>query len=209
MTLYIPRHFSQQDADAAYRLIERHAFGTLVSAGPSGLHVSHLPFLPERDANGRVRLLAHVARANEHWKALAGAQHIVAIFEGPHAYVSPTWYASHPSVPTWNYAVVHAHGRSRLLDAAELHDLLLRLSSHYEAGNVPPWRMSALPADFTQSMLDAVVGFEIDVERIEAKFKLSQNRPADARHVADVLEAQGERELAELMRENAPFVTKV
>ena len=100
MTLYVPKHFSQADPDAAYRLIERHAFGTLVSAGPSGLHVSHVPFLPERDAGGRVRLLAHVARANAHWKALADAEHIVAIFEGPHAYVSPTWYSVHPAVPT-------------------------------------------------------------------------------------------------------------
>ena len=209
MTLYVPKHFRQDDADAAYRLIERHAFGTLVSAGPAGLNVSHLPFLPERDAQGRVTLLAHVARANEHWKALAEAQSIVAIFEGPHAYVSPTWYSVHPAVPTWNYAVVHAHGRARLLDEAEVHDLLMRLSSHYEAGNVPPWRMSSLPADFTQSMLNAIVGFAIDVERLEAKFKLSQNRPADAHHVADVLEAQGERELAELMRESAPSLTKV
>jgi transcriptional regulator len=180
-----------------------------VSSGPAGLHVSHLPFLPERDARGRVRLLAHVARANEQWKALADAEQVVAIFQGPHAYVSPTWYASHPSVPTWNYAVVHAHGRARLMDEPQLHDLLLRLSSAYEAGNTPPWKMSALPADYTQSMLNAVVGFEIEVERLEAKFKLSQNRPADARHVADVLEARGERELAALMRANAPSVTKV
>jgi transcriptional regulator len=204
MTLYVPSHFRQDDADAAYRLIESHAFGTLVSAGPAGLHVSHIPFVPERDDKGRVRLLAHVARANGHWKALADATDIVAIFQGPHAYVSPTWYSVHPSVPTWNYAVVHAHGRARLLDQAELHDLLLRLSSHYEAPNTPPWKMSSLSADYTQSMLNAIVGFEIEVERLEAKYKLSQNRPADAPHVADVLEAQGEGELAALMRENPP-----
>jgi transcriptional regulator len=204
MTLYVPSHFRQDDPDAAYRLIESHAFGTLVSAGPAGLHVSHLPFLPERDGTGRLRLLAHVARANEHWKALADARDVVAIFQGPHAYVSPTWYSVHPSVPTWNYAVVHAHGRARLMDEAELHDLLLRLSSHYEAPNTPPWKLSALPADYTQSMLNAIVGFEIEVERLEAKFKLSQNRAADAAHVADVLQSKGEPELAALMRETPP-----
>jgi len=204
VTLYIPPHFRAQDPDALFRFIEEHAFATLVSTGPSGLHVSHIPFLAERDAAGRVRLLAHVARANEHWQALQEATDVVAIFHGPHAYVSPTWYARHPAVPTWNYAVVHAHGRATLLDEAELHDLLLRLSAGYEAPNTPPWKMSQLPADFTSSMLSAIVGFAIDVERLEGKFKLSQNRPADASHVADVLEGAGEAELAAMMRANPP-----
>jgi transcriptional regulator len=208
MTMYVPQQFRVEDADALYRFIEEHAFGTLVSAGPDGLHVSHLPFLAERGEDGRVRLLAHVARANEQWKALEGATHVVAIFHGPHAYVSPTWYSKHPSVPTWNYAVVHAHGRARLLDEAELHEMLLRLSSIHESPNSPPWKMSALPAEYTASMLGAIVGFALDVERLEGKFKLSQNRPADAAHVADVLEAQGEGGLAALMRANPP-TTKV
>jgi len=204
MTLYIPPHFRTQDPDALFRFIEEHAFATLVSTGPSGLHVSHIPFLAERDDKGHVRLLAHVARANEHWKALEEATEVLAIFHGPHAYVSPTWYSKHPSVPTWNYAVVHAHGRAALMDEAELHELLLRLSAGYEAGNSPPWKMSQLPADYTSSMLGAIVGFAIEVQRLEGKFKLSQNRPADAAHVADVLEHQGEGELAALMRANPP-----
>jgi transcriptional regulator len=204
MTLYIPPHFRAQDPQALFRFIEEHAFATLVSTGPAGLHVSHIPFLAERDDAGRVRLLAHVARANDHWKVLEEATRVVAIFHGPHAYVSPTWYSIHPAVPTWNYAVVHAHGRAKLLDEAELHELLLRLSSGYEAPNAPPWKMSGLPPDFTSSMLGAIVGFAIEVERLEGKFKLSQNRPADASHVADVLEAKGEGELASLMRANPP-----
>ena len=208
MTLYVPPHFRVDDADALYRFMEEHAFATLVSAGPDGLDVSHIPVLPERDESGRIRLLAHVARANDHWKALEQATSVVAIFHGPHAYVSPTWYSKHPSVPTWNYAVVHAHGRVRLLEEAELHEMLMRMSSVYEAPNAPPWKMSQLPADYTSSMLSAIVGFAIEVERLEAKFKLSQNRPADAPHVADVLEAHGERELAALMRANPP-TTKV
>ena len=204
MTLYIPPQFRAQDPEALFRFIEEHAFATLVSTGPKGLHVSHVPFLAERDDAGRVRLLAHVARANDQWKALEEAAQVVAIFHGPHAYVSPTWYSNHPAVPTWNYAVVHAHGRVTLLDEAELHDLLLRLSAAYEAGNDPPWKMSQLPADYTSSMLGAIVGFALEVERLEGKFKLSQNRPADAPHVADVLEGQGEGELAALMRANPP-----
>src|SRR6185369_10504174 len=109
MTLYRPTHFRVDDESALLAFIEAHGFGTLVSAGARGLDVSHIPFVPERGADGRIRLLAHVARANAQWEALAGATHVVAIFEGPHAYVSPTWYSEHPSVPTWNYAVVHAH----------------------------------------------------------------------------------------------------
>src|SRR3954468_4765577 len=155
MTLYIPPHFRAQDPEALFRFIEEHAFATLVSTGPAGLHVSHIPFLPERDGAGRVRLLAHVARANDHWKALEQATDVVAIFHGPHAYVSPTWYGSHPAVPTWNYPVVHAPGRAGPMDEAEVHEPLLRLSAGYEAGNNPPWKMSQLPADYTSSMLGA------------------------------------------------------
>jgi transcriptional regulator len=203
MTIYLPQHFRVDDPEALVAFIERHAFGTLVSSGASGLHVSHIPFIAERDG-AKLRLLGHVARGNEQWQALADAQHLVAIFQGPHAYISPTWYASHPSVPTWNYAVVHAHGKARLMDEAALHDLLMRLATTYESGNPKPWRMSELPADYVATMLRAIVGFEIEVERLEGKFKLSQNRPAEVPRVIDALEAGGERELAALMRAHRP-----
>lgn len=204
MTLYRPTHFRVDDREALLSFIEAHAFGTLVSSGPAGLHVSHIPFVVDRGDDGSTRLLGHVARGNDQWTALEGAQHLVAIFQGPHAYVSPTWYASHPSVPTWNYTVVHAHGSARLMEEPELHELLMRLSSIYEAPNAKPWRMSELPADYVSTMLKAIVGFEIEVERLEGKFKLSQNRPAEIPRVADALESAGEPELAALVREHAP-----
>ena len=204
MSLYVPPHFRVDDANALFALIESHAFGTLVTAGPSGLHVSHIPFLPERALDGKLRLLGHVARANAQSAALEGAEHLMAIFQGPHAYVSPGWYQQHPSVPTWNYAVVHAHGRARLMDEAELHDLVIRLSDTYEAGREKPWRAAALPSDFANAMLKAIVGFEIEVERLEGKFKLSQNRPAEIPRVIAALEGAGEAELAALMRSHPP-----
>ena len=204
MTLYVPPHFRVEDRDALYAFMEQHAFGTLVTSGPAGMHVSHIPFLPERGADGAIRLLGHVARGNEQWKALEAAEHLVAIFQGPHAYISPTWYASHPSVPTWNYSVVHAHGRARLMDEAELHDLVTRLSTTYEAGNPKPWRLSEQPAAYVSSMLQMIVGFEIEVERLEGKFKLSQNRPAEVPRVIAALEGAREPELASLMRDHAP-----
>jgi transcriptional regulator len=203
MTLYVPEHFRQDDPDALVEFMRGHAFGTLVSSGEAGLHVSHIPFVVDRDERG-VRLLGHVARGNAQWEAIEGADHLVAIFQGPHAYVSPTWYANHPSVPTWNYAVVHAHGKASLMDEANLHDLLMRLSAIYEAGNPKPWKMSELPAAYVDGMLKMIVGFEIEVEKLEGKFKLSQNRPAEAPRVIAELEAHGEPVLAGLMRAHPP-----
>lgn len=201
MTLYVPPHFRVEDAEVLAEFMERNAFATLVSSGAAGLHVSHVPMAVEREGAG-LRLLGHVARANPQWEALEAADHVLAIFHGPHAYVSPGWYATHPSVPTWNYAVVHAHGRARLMDEAGLHELLLRLSARYEAGREKPWRMSELPADYVSSMLRAIVGFEIAVERLEGKFKLSQNRPAEIPRVVEALEGEAP-DLARLMRERS------
>lgn len=205
MTLYVPRHFRFDDPQALERFIADNAFGTLVSAGAGGLCVSHIPFLPERDADGRLRLRGHVARANPHWQALESAGEVLAIFSGPHAYVSPGWYESHPSVPTWNYAVVHARGPARLLPPGDLPALLDRLSRTYEDGRAAPWRMEALPPDFARSLVEAIVGFEIVVETLEGKFKLSQNRSArDRERVAAALEAEGQEAIAALMRAHPP-----
>jgi transcriptional regulator len=111
---------------------------------------------------------------------------------------------AHPSVPTWNYAVVHAHGKARLTDEAELHEIVSELSAKYEAANAPPWKLSEQPAAYVSSMLSMIVGFEIEVARVEGKFKLSQNRPVEIPRVADRLDASGETELASLMRLHAP-----
>ena len=204
MTLYVPKHFREEDASALASLIEKNAFGILVSSSPEGaLAVSHIPF-ELRHEDGKMKLLGHLARGNPHWQALESARENLAIFEGPHAYVSPRWYQAHPSVPTWNYAVVHAHGRVRLMDEAELHELVHALSTRYEAGAEKPWRMGDLPADYVGKMLTAIVGFELEVERLEGKFKLSQNRPADHAGVVAALEAEGASEIAALMREHAP-----
>lgn len=201
MTLYVPPLFRVEDRDAMCKLMQENAFATLVTSGAQGLQVSHIPFVVEREGE-RVRLLGHVARANAQWQELEAAREVLAIFQGPHAYISPSWYANHPAVPTWNYTVVHAHGKARLMDEAELHELLMRLSAIYESGNPKPWRMSELPADFVDTMLKAIVGFEIEVERLEGKFKLSQNRPAEIPRVLAALEARGEGALADFMREH-------
>ncbi|HEX4331720.1 MAG TPA: FMN-binding negative transcriptional regulator [Usitatibacter sp.] len=203
MTLYIPPHFRNEDRGELLDFMRAHAFATLVSSSDAGVAVSHVPLLAE-EHGGKILLRGHVARANAQGESLEGAREVLAIFHGPHAYVSPTWYTNHPAVPTWNYAVVHAHGNAHLTGPDELHEIVTELSGKYEAGNNPPWRFSEQPAAYAESMLGMIVGFEIEVERLEAKFKLSQNRPADAPRVIERLEASGERELAALMRQHAP-----
>jgi transcriptional regulator len=203
MTLYVPPHFRVEERAALVEFMRAHAFATLVSSAGDDLHVSHVPLLVDMDGDA-IRLRGHVARANAQWESLEGARKVLAIFHGPHAYVSPTWYATHPSVPTWNYAVVHAHAKARLTDEAELHEIVMELAAKYEAGNTPPWKMSELPAPYASSMLAMIVGFELEVERVEGKFKLSQNRPVEVPRVIERLEASGEAELAALMRQHAP-----
>ena len=205
MTLYIPAQFRVDDREAQLAFMRDNAFATLVTSAQDDIVVSHIPFIVESGADGAVRLLGHVARANPHWEELENARTSVAIFQGPHAYISPTWYENHPAVPTWNYAVVHAHVRARLMDEAGLRDLLQRLSARYEAGRPKPWRMEDQPADFVARLVPVIVGFTLEVERIEAKFKLSQNRPgADAERVRAELESAGEPALAALMRAHPP-----
>jgi transcriptional regulator len=204
MTLYRPTHFRVDDEAELFAFMERHAFGTLVCDGADGLDVSHIPFLPRRDADGRIRLLGHVARANPQWQALQSARHVVAIFQGPHAYVSPSWYAGHPSVPTWNYTVVHAHGTVHPMEDASLRSLLDALSRTYEGDGPKAWRMDGLPEEYIAKMLRAIVGFELRVERLEGKFKLSQNRPEEIGRVVAALESRGEGDVAEMMRAHAP-----
>jgi transcriptional regulator len=197
--MYIPTAFRADDRSALYDLIDRHGFGTLVSVIDGTPFATHLPLLLDR---GRGVLLGHVARANPHWHALAGSAEALAIFHGPHAYVSPSWYAPAPAVPTWNYAAVHVYGTPRLLDEAGLRDLVGRLVEQYESGRARPWTMD-LPEDYMGKMLRAIVGFEIPIERIEGKFKLSQNRSTEDRAGVIAALAAGsaeERALAEFMK---------
>jgi transcriptional regulator len=175
--MYVPSSFAESDPDTLFGFIEEHGFATLISGSAAGPTVSHVPLLLDRLPGGDARLLGHVARANRHWELFDGAAAALAIFHGPHAYVSPAWYTSVASVPTWNYAVVHAHGRPRLLDADAAGVVLARLIEKYEGHRSERW-IPQLPADYAAAQMRAIVAFEIPIERLEAKFKLGQNRPA-------------------------------
>ena len=203
--MYIPTAFAETDRGKLHDFITAHSFGLLVSTRQGEPFASHLPFLLERGAGPRGTLVGHMARANPQWQDLDGQQ-VLAVFSGPHAYVSPSWYATAPAVPTWNYAAVHVYGTAGLLDEPRLTDLLERLVGQYESGRERPWTMD-LPADYLAKMVRAVVGFEVPLARVEGKFKLSQNRPAEDRAgVIAALSAGGaeERALAEFMARFAP-----
>jgi len=191
MMMYIPEHFQENGRERLIAFIRDHSFGLLVSNRDGLPFASHLPFLLEAGADGDARLLGHMARANAQWRSFENGDPVLAIFQGPHAYVSPSWYLS-PGVPTWNYAVVHVYGRTRLIDDAQVTRALLeRLTAVHESRSAQPWKLSAAEAQYDR-LLDAIVGFEIQITDIQGKFKLSQNRPAqDRREVIERLRKAG------------------
>ncbi len=208
--VYLPPAFTEARPEVLIAHLERHDFALLVSSGPAGLVASHIPFLVERDGDA-LHLLGHLARPNPQVAELgrAGGGEVLTIFSGPHAYISPGWYANGPAVPTWNYADVHAYGTLRLIDDKEwLRMVLRRLSDRHEAGSAEPWRMEDLPEAYMAGMIRGIIGLDIAVSRLEGKFKLSQNRPAaDRPGILAALEARGDDDavaVARLMRERAP-----
>lgn len=202
--MYIPKAFHVEDQQLIRQFIARYSFATLVSTVDGRPFATHLPLLLEHTSVGDEQLLGHVARANPHWGAFDGKQEALAIFQGPHAYVSPSWYTTSPAVPTWNYTAVHVYGVPRLIEEPEaFSDLLDRLIAFYESGMPRPWP-GVLPADFRTNLMRGIMGFAMDIRRIEGKFKLSQNRSeADQRAVVTQLEMSADsvaRELSELTR---------
>ncbi len=204
--MYVPTSFEVRDEATIEAFLRRYDFATIVSAPGGDLVATQVPVVARRGPAGLV-LVGHVARANLHWQLMDGATPTLAIFTGPHDYVSPTWYAAGPAVPTWNYATVHAHGKARAIDDdAFTRALLDELVVRHETGPAP-WRQATLPPDFADKLVGAVVSFELAVDRLEAKFKLSQNRSAADRAgtiaglaAADTTEATA---LAAFMRTHA------
>ena len=213
--MYLPPHFEQHDPAALHALMREHPLAALVSSGPDGPTADHLPLQFDATAGEHGTLLGHVARANPLWRVAAG-QPVLALFRGPQAYVSPSWYpakaATHKVVPTWNYAVVHAHGVLEAVDDAPwLRRLVGRLTEQHEAARPAPWSVDDAPADYVQQLLRAIVGIRIPVVRLVGKWKVSQNRSAaDRLGVADGL-AQGPadaREMAALVRDGGTSPAK-
>lgn len=192
MSVYLPRSFATRDGAAIDRLIREHPFATLITTTRDEPQITHLPLLRHAGPSPHGSLIGHVARANPHWQ-LFGDGTTLAIFHGPHAYVSPSWYAE-PAVmvPTWNYAVVHVRGRVELVTARDQTLAILRqLTERFESSRPAPWRLQLTGAKL-DAMVGAIVAFRMTVERVDAKFKLSQNRSAeDQERVIEALRAEG------------------
>jgi len=198
--MYLPEHFAEHDPAELRRLIAEYPLGTLVTLATEGLSANHLPFELAAGAGPHGALLGHVARGNRVWQDFSGEHEALVIFQGPSAYVSPNWYPTkaetHRHAPTYNYAVVHAHGRLIIHDDEKwLRGLLGRLTKRMEAPQPKPWKLGDAPQDYMQQLLGGIVGIEIEVSRLAGKWKVSQNRlPVDRNGAADGLRATGEPE---------------
>ncbi len=204
--MYVPPHFRAADEAEMLSVIREHGFAALVSHSDGEMMAVHLPLTVRVDDDGTKRLHGHVSVANPIWKRFRDDVDVLAIFSGPHSYVSPRWY-NHVNVPTWNYITVHAYGRPRILtDDAELRTTMKALVDQYEAesGIASPYRMEELPEEYLQSHLKGIVVFEITITRLEASFKLSQNRdPESYQNVVEELEGSNDssaKAVAEVMR---------
>jgi transcriptional regulator len=203
--LYVPPLFKEDRIDVLHAAIRQSGLGTLVTLTADGLIASHVPMLLDPEPSPYGTLLGHVARPNPQARgAVAGVQ-ALAIFQGPDAYVTPSWYATKREtgkvVPTWNYVAIHAYGQVEFFDAADrLRAIVTRLTEREEAGRAEPWAVSDAPAGYVEGMLQGIVGFALPIVRLEGKWKMSQNRPAaDRAGVVGGLEAEGRKDVAALV----------
>jgi transcriptional regulator len=203
--MYVPAHFNESRPEELHRLVAEHPFATLVTHGHSGLDANHLPFEFDPAVGPHGLLRAHVARANPVWQEVENGAEVLVVFRAEEAYISPTWYPSkhefHKQVPTWNYRVVHAHGRISIRDDEKyVRGVVARLTRVHEGRQPAPWKMTDAPRDYIDAMLKAIVGIEIEVTRLVGKFKLSQNRELRDRHsAAQALADQGDTALGQAM----------
>jgi transcriptional regulator len=197
--MYTPKHNQLDDPAALLAYMRAYSFAALATAGAGGLTATHLPFVIEEEG-GRITLLAHMARANPQWRDFAAGTDALAIFMQPHAYVPPRLYDSRKNVPTWNYVAVHAYGRPELIEerAAKL-ELQQKLIRQHDMGYLA--QMADLPETYLDTRLAAIVSFSIPVTRIDARYKLSQDKnPAERERIARELEASGDSVTAETAR---------
>jgi len=207
--MYRPPHFREDDRANQHGLIREYPLGLIVTAGPGGLMANPIPFLIDTDRSANGTLRAHLARANPQCEELSQVSEALIIFQGPQEYISPSWYATKPQthkvVPTWNYATVHAWGRPVVIeDQKWLRRQIDDLTHLRESARADPWSVTDAPPSFVAGQIKGILGVEIEIARIEGKWKVSQNRPlADRESVVSGLAEQGPRsaEMAALVAE--------
>jgi len=184
--MYLPKDFTEERVPVLHEAIRRARIGALVTLGEAGLEASHVPMLIDPEPAPYGTLMGHIARTNPQWRRPTAGVQALAMFLGPNSYISPAWYATKQQtgkvVPTWNYVAIHAYGEVRFFDDAErLLRLVTRLTETHEGGRAQPWAVSDAPPSYIQTMLKGIVGFELSIARLEGKWKMSQNRPAEDR----------------------------
>lgn len=181
--MYVPSHFKEDDTGKLQQYIRDYGLGLLVVADDAGIEANHVPFYLSPEENGSPGVLqCHLARSNPAWQRLQGGDRVLVVFQGPDAYISPSWYETKSEtgrvVPTWNYLAVHAEGRARIIeDSGWLKHHLHRLTEQNESGMNTPWSVDDAPADFTERLVQAIVGVEIKIDSLTGKLKASQNQP--------------------------------
>lgn len=204
--MYTPKHFEETNIGVLHSLVRSNPLGAWVTHAPDRLLVNHVPFLVDAGRGEYGTLVGHVARANPVWRSFSSTTPSVVVFQGPQAYISPSWYLTKQEdgrvVPTWNYAVVHAHGFPRAIEDRDwLLALVERLTTEHESAQRSPWKVSDAPAEYIEKRLTAIVGIEIPISSLEGKWKVSQNQPASNRHGVIVGLSQGFSSMAELMKQ--------
>lgn len=208
--MYVPSQFRQEDLTALHELMGRVGFISLVTTTPNGMLATHAPVLCNTSDGPHGTLRGHIARANPQWKTADAGQEALAIFVGPNDYISPQWYEAKREhgrvVPTWNYVAVQAYGKITFSDDRDLLlDIVTRLTEKHEAASERPWRVSDAPAEYVEGLLRAIVAFEMPISRIEASWKLSQNRSeADRNGAIAGLKAKDSSVAEEMMKHHSP-----
>ena len=191
--MYIPKLYREEDREKVLKFLKQNNFPALVTYDGEKPTATHLPVEVLENGNGSLTILGHISRANPQWRSF-GEQEVLLIFQGAHTYISPRWY-DHVNVPTWNYMMAHVYGKVRLVEGEEVHSLLSRLVKNHEEPTA--YSLEALPQDFVQKEMNGVVGFAVDVTRIDAGYKLSQNRnDGDHENIIRELKGRGDENSA-------------
>lgn len=201
--MYIPLSFKEENPDVLFKFIEKYSFGVLFSQHQNKPEATHLPFLINKEKGPKGLLIAHFAKANKHWKKLIPEKEILCVFQGPHTYISPSWYKTRETVPTWNYATVHVYGKPKLIqDLEELRKMVTDLTNYHETTVESDWDLKEAKASF-ETDLRAIVGIEIEITRMEGKFKFNQNRSReDQLSVVEQLDGKKLSDAAAIMKKN-------
>lgn len=199
--MYITKYSENHNTAEVHAFIRQNGFGLLVASNNDKISATHIPMVLEEDG---LRLTGHVAKANPHWKSFATSQEVMAVFQGPHTYISSSWY-DHENVPTWNYIAAHVYGTIRIIEGEELVQSLATMVDKYEKHSANPVSIKTMSTSYFQKEVRGLVGFEIQISRIEAAYKLSQNR--DDKNFTEIINQlekrnlPGDKEIAGHMRE--------